>query len=188
MLIRYLGMGSVALLCGAALFQIVRPSVPRLLYNPSPSAPVGWYRVEPSRPVRRDELVAAFAPPEAAALAIERQYLPPDVPLIKTVWAVEGEQICHDSRRVRAPDRPSLVVLTRNSLGRSLPSKDGCYVLAEGEVFLVSTDVQTSFDSRYFGPVAVSDLLGPVRYLGRWRSRNARLQDRRETGEGAGHG
>ena len=188
MLIRYLGMGSIALLCGAALFQIVRPSVPRLLYNPSPSAPIGWYRVEPSRPVRRDELVAAFAPPEAAALAIERQYLPPDVPLIKTVWAVEGAQICHANRRVTAPDRPSLVVLTHDSLGRSLPSKDGCYVLAEGEVFLVSTDVQTSFDSRYFGPVAVSDLLGPVRYLGRWRRRAESLQERYDGDERAGHG
>ena len=188
MLIRYLGIGSVALLCGAALFQIVRPSVPRLLYNPSPSAPVGWYRVEPTRPVRRDALVAAFAPPEAAALAIERHYLPPDVPLIKTVWAIEGEQICHENQRVTAPDRPSLVVLSHDSLGRSLPSKDGCYVLAKGEIFLVSTDVQTSFDSRYFGPVAVSDLLGPVRYLGRWRSRAERLQGRRDEYARAGHG
>ena len=136
MLIRYLGIGSVALLCGAALFQIVRPSVP----------------------------------------------------IIKTVWAVEGEQICRQNQQVTASDRPPLVALSHDSLGRSLPSKDGCNVLAKGEVFLVSTDVQTSFDSRYFGPVAVSDLLGPVRYLGRWRGRDARLKDRRETGEGAGHG
>jgi hypothetical protein len=102
MLIRYLGIGSVALLCGAALFQIVRPSVP----------------------------------------------------IIKTVWAVEGEQICRQNQQVTASGRPPLVALSHDSLGRSLPSKDGCNVLAKGEVFLVSTDVQTSFDSRYFGPVA----------------------------------
>ncbi|MGB6230159.1 MAG: S26 family signal peptidase [Litorimonas sp.] len=184
MILRRLASVALAVLCGATIFQIVRPSVPRLIYNPSPSAPVGWYRLMPSQPYKRDDRVAAYAPKSAAALAVERRYLPPDIPLIKTVWAVSGDEVCHSPGLVSFAGRPSLVVLSHDSLGRPLPSKNGCYTLAEGEVFLVSTDVQTSFDSRYFGPVAVSDLLGPVQYLGRWKTRKNRWEDARKAGRG----
>jgi len=59
MLIRVLGTLTLAALCTASLVQIVRPSVPRLLYNPSSSAPVGWYRLYPNKFADRGELVAA---------------------------------------------------------------------------------------------------------------------------------
>ncbi|GLQ23862.1 chromosome segregation protein ParM [Algimonas ampicilliniresistens] len=169
MLIRVLAPLSIAVLCGATLFQIVRPSVPRLLYNPSPSAPVGWYRLEPGAQIRRDDLVAAYAPQAAEMLAVERRYLPPNIPLIKTVWAVSGERVCHDEHGVSVSGRPLLVVLSHDSRGRPLPSKRGCFTLLKDQIFLVSTDVQTSFDSRYFGPVLRSNVLGRVRYLGQFR-------------------
>ena len=184
MLIRVLAPVAVAVLCGATLWQIARPSTPRLLYNPSPSAPVGWYRLYTDRPIARGDLVAAYAPREARAVAIERRYLPPDIPLIKTVWAVGGERICHAEDVVSVAGRPPLVVLSHDSLGRALPSKDGCYQLLKDEVFLVSTDVQTSFDSRYFGPVLRTDVVGPVRYLGRIKSRAERLEKARLAGRG----
>lgn len=180
MLIRWLAPAAVVLLCGSTLFQIAFPSVPRLLYNPSPSAPVGWYRLHAGNTIKRGDLVAAYAPESAAELAVEHQYLPPNIPIIKTVWAVGDERVCHEKGLVSVSGRPLLVVLSHDSLGRPLPSRDGCYTLSKDEVFLVSTDVQTSFDSRYFGPVAVSDLLGPVTYLGLWKTREERRM--------AGHG
>jgi conjugative transfer signal peptidase TraF len=171
MIIRILAPLAIAALCGAALWQVVSPSVPKLLYNPSPSAPIGWYRLLADQAIVRGNLVAAFAPEEAQKLAAERHYLPPNIPLIKTIWAVTGEKICHLDGLVRVANRPPLVTLSHDSQGRPLPSRDGCYTLAKDEVFLVSTDVQTSFDSRYFGPVPVSDILGPVHYLGRFQRR-----------------
>jgi len=180
MLIRVLGILSVATLCTASLVQIVRPSVPRLLYNPSSSAPVGWYKLSPNEYARRGDLVAALAPENGAVLAIEREYLPPNIPLIKTVWAVSGEQICHENGQVLVQGRPALVVLKHDVLGRHLPSRYGCYQLSKDEVFLVSTHVQTSFDSRYFGPVKRRNILGRVEYLGKFRGRSERLR--------AGHG
>ena len=135
MLIRWLGAGAVAALCGATLVQLVRPSLPRLLYNPSPSAPIGWYRVEPVRPVVRDELVAAFAPPEAAAMAIYRRYLPPDVPLIKTVWAVAGDRVCHDNQRVTVRNRPPLVVLATTLSAALCRRRTGVMSLPEARSF-----------------------------------------------------
>jgi conjugative transfer signal peptidase TraF len=174
MLIRVLGTVSLAALCTASLVQIVRPSVPRLLYNPSPSAPIGWYKLRSDAYAHRGDLVAALAPENGAELAIERHYLPPNIPLIKTVWAVSGQQICHVDGQVLVQGRPALVVLKHDVLGRSLPSRSGCYELLEDEVFLVSTDVQTSFDSRYFGPVKRENLLGRVEYLGKFKGRSER--------------
>ena len=180
MLIRVLGLLSVTALCTASLVQIVRPSVPRLLYNPSASAAVGWYKLSPNNYARRGDLVAALAPENVAALAIEREYFPPNIPLIKTVWAVSGEQICYKSGHVIVLGRPALIVLKHDALGRVLPSRSGCYELLKDEVFLVSTDVQTSFDSRYFGPVKRESLLGRVEYLGQFKGRS----ERRKAGRG----
>ena len=180
MLIRILAPIAVVTLCAASLTQIVRPTVPRLLYNPSPSAAIGWYRLRPNMIVNRDDLVAAYAPKNGAVIAVERGYLPQNIPVIKTVWAVSGEQICHKNGHVTVLGRPALIVLKYDALGRNLPSRSGCYELLKDEVFLVSTDVQTSFDSRYFGPVKREALLGRVEYLGQLISRS----ERRRAGRG----
>jgi len=174
MLIRVLAPLAVIVLCTASLMQIVRPTVPRLLYNPSPSAPIGWYRLRPESDIVRGNLVAAHPPASGAALAIERAYLPPNIPLIKTVWAVSGEEICYENGQVFVYGRPPLNVLKHDARGRALPSRSGCYRLLKDEVFLVSTDVQTSFDSRYFGPVDRKLLLGRVEYLGKLKGRSKR--------------
>lgn len=180
MLIRVLGSLALAALCTASLIQIVRPSVPRLLYNPSPSAAIGWYKLLPDAAINKGMLVAARPSKSGAALALERDYLPPNIPLIKTVWAVSGEQICHIDEKVLVVGRPALIVLRHDKLGRPLPTRSGCYELLKDEVFLVSTDVQTSFDSRYFGPVNREDILGRVEYLGNFKGRSERRK--------AGHG
>jgi len=180
MLIRVLAPLAVIGLCTASLMQIIRPSVPRLLYNPSPSAPIGWYRMRAQNDIARDDLIAAQAPSSGAALANERGYLPPNIPLIKTVWAVSGDEICHKNGQVFVQNRPPLNVLKHDARGRLLPSWSGCYRLKSNEVFLVSTDVQTSFDSRYFGPVDRELVLGRVEYLGRLQG----YLDRRKAGRG----
>lgn len=184
MLIRALVPLAVAALCGATLYQIARPSVPRLIYNPSDSAPVGWYRLHSYQAVGRNDFVAAYVPVDAASLAVERQYLPSGIPLIKTVWATTGETVCHRDGMVEIAGREPLAVLAQDSMGRPLPSRQGCYTLSKDEVFLVSTDVQTSFDSRYFGPVRREQILGRVEYLGRLRGRSERMGSGRKAGRG----
>ena len=111
-------------------------------------------------------MVAAFAPDDARLLAHERGYLTSHIPLIKTVWAVAGEKICSEDGVVRVPNRPDIHALREDGSGRAMPVWTGCIILQSDEIFLVSTDVQTSFDSRYFGPVPVKNVLGTVDFVG----------------------
>jgi conjugative transfer signal peptidase TraF len=142
--------------------------LPRLTYNPSDSVAVGWYRIEPlghraaslPRPLSVDSIVLVPLPAEAAALAAQRGYLPVRVPLLKRVGAVSPQEVCVASGIVRIDGVPAAAVLPADRLGRSLPSWQQCRRLEPGELFLLSVTNPASFDSRYFGPIAVSTVIG----------------------------
>ena len=112
-----MGIGAVltVAIIGTTL-QITLPPRPKILYNPSESAPIGWYRVTPLAHVERGDLVAAFAPQWARQLAHERQYVPYDYPLIKSVLAVEGDQVCYHIDRVSVPNGSDTVSYTHLTL------------------------------------------------------------------------
>ena len=186
MLMRLIPAAAVTAFCAASLLQIVHPPKPKLIYNTTVSAPMGWYAVERKRPLKRDDLIAAFAPAEARKLAADRGYLPDHVPLIKTVWAIGGERVCHDGLSVRVPNRPEISVIGQDGLGRAMPVISGCYTLNADEVFLVSLDVQTSWDSRYFGVVSEDLIVGPVRFLGKKLVQSEEVGGRLGTGSWRG--
>jgi len=166
MLVKFIISGVITLVFFATTTQIIYPSKPRVFYNPSPSAAVGWYKLRPDLPIKRDVQVAAYAPKWARVLADERQYLPYDYPLIKTVMAVEGDVICYHETWVSVPKSPDIPLRSQDTLGRDMPAQSGCLVLQSGEYFIASPDVQDGFDSRYFGPIKKGQLLGVVQYLG----------------------
>ncbi len=156
--------------CGLAALawaSFVHP-LPRLTYNPSDSVAVGWYRVDPldrrtSSPPRRLEvgsIVLVPLPAEAAALAAQRGYLPTRIPLLKRVGAVAPQEVCIVGGSVRIDGVPSAAVLPADRWGRSLPSWQQCRRLEPGELFLLSVTNPASFDSRYFGPVSASAVIG----------------------------
>lgn len=122
--------------------------------------------MEPIGELKRDDKVAGFALKAATKLADLRDYVPSHVPLIKTVWAVLGERVCRFDGLVKVQGRPDLMINKHDRLGRLMPQWHGCLRLSSDEVFLVSNDVQTSWDSRYFGPVPLKNILGRVRFLG----------------------
>jgi len=98
--------------------------LPRLIYNPSDSVAVGWYRVDPL-----------------------------------------GDRTSSLPRRlevgiVRIDGVPSAAVLPADRWGGPLPSWQQCRHLESGELFLLSVTNPASFDSRYFGPVSASAVIG----------------------------
>ncbi|MBA6059468.1 S26 family signal peptidase [Pseudomonas juntendi] len=142
--------------------------LPRLTYNPSDSVAVGWYRIDPSdprtaslpHPLSVDSIVLVPLPTRAAMLAAQRSYLPTRVPLLKRVGAVAPQHVCIVAGQVRIDGVPSATVLPADRMGRVLPSLQLCRRLEPGELFLLSVTNPASFDSRYFGPVSASAVIG----------------------------
>jgi len=156
--------------CGLAALawaSFVHP-LPRLIYNPSDSVAVGWYRVEPlhqrtdslPRPLSVGSIVLTTLPADTAALAAQRRYLPARVPLLKRVGAIAPQTVCVFDALVWIDGVPVAAVRPADRLGRPLPSWPQCRQLRPGELFLLSTTNPASFDSRYFGPVSASAVIG----------------------------
>lgn len=136
----------------------------RVIYNPSNSVAVGWYRVDPrgnGTPGPHDgSLVLVSLPADAAALAARRRYLPLGTPLLKPVAAIAPQRVCVAGGIVRIDGRTVAATLRVDGMGRPLHAWSQCRRLRPGELFLLSTTNPASFDSRYFGPVRTSSVLG----------------------------
>lgn len=138
-----------------------------LRINTTPSEPLGiWRVVSLDRSVQAGDIVFVCPPPtpqilEGKARGYLRSGLCPGGfgPLIKTVAAVGGQRV-DIAAEVIVDGRPieQSRLVGRDGRGRLLRPYRGGTVPA-GEVFLHSAFVG-SWDSRYFGPVPVSGILG----------------------------
>ncbi|MBN8762102.1 MAG: S26 family signal peptidase [Thiobacillus sp.] len=142
--------------------------VARLVYNPSDSVPRGWYRISPPDSLHVDSIVLARLPADAAALAAQRGYLPERIPLLKRIGAMSPQQVCIEKHIVRIDDVAVAGVHSVDGRGRPLSAWQQCRPLRDGELFLLSATNPASFDSRYFGPIAVSAVIGSAQPLWTW--------------------
>lgn len=153
-----------ALVFGVTMLSVLATSAslvptPRLIWNASASAPIGFYWRVAGRPSRGD-LVLARAPLWARRLAAERRYLPIGVPIIKRVAAVAGDVVCASGDVISIEGRPVAHRLASDRMGRPLPQWEGCETLGAGEFFLLMADALDSFDGRYFGVTERRDIIG----------------------------
>jgi conjugative transfer signal peptidase TraF len=140
----------------------------RLVYNPSESAPRGWYALVPTSHAASGELVLVHLPKSVARLADERGYLPMHVPILKRVGAQSGDEVCATRRGVFIAGTLVAQALKDDSRGRPLPRWNACRKLNAQELFLLSTYSPFSFDSRYFGPVKRVGVIGRAIPLWTW--------------------
>lgn len=162
-------------LCAAGIaLACAGGAAPLVLHNGSPSVPVGFY-VRSSGPPVRDAFVTVRASLVAPDYARARHFDDDSDHFIKRVAAGAGELVCAHGERV-AVGAITLRRLSRDSANRVLPAWSQCRRLRDGEVFLLG-DTDDSFDSRYFGPVNITELDGVWRPLGR-RGRHTGLAQR----------
>ena len=140
----------------------IAPPTPLLLWNTTASAPIGLYRLEPTRHPGVGELVAASPPEPLASWFDQAGYLPRGVPLVKRIAAGAGQRVCRSGVSLTIDGRPIVRARAHDRFGRRLPTWAGCYQLKDDEVLLLNAAVPDSLDGRYFGPSRVSDLLGRV--------------------------
>ena len=132
---------------------------PLLVYNPSPSAPIGFYRIVSASGLRIGDIVVFRTPPLFAALFAERGYLPRGVPLIKRVVATGGMTVCERDGRLAIGGVHVADALPVDGRGRPMPIWHGCRALCPHEFFALM-DPPASLDGRYFGPVATALIIG----------------------------
>ena len=137
----------------------VTPPVPWLMWNSTASAPVGLYRLAPTkRPVVGD-LVVARPPEPLASWFDEAGYLPRGVPLVKQVAAVSGQRICRAGEVLTIDGRFAARARHRDRFGRRLPVWSDCYRLGRNDLLLLNS-APDSLDGRYFGPSHRAELIG----------------------------
>jgi conjugative transfer signal peptidase TraF len=148
-------LGLVALLASACAAPALR-----LVYNASDSAPYGWYVVSPTAAVQRGDYIVARLPQDVAMLAATRGYVPTAIPVLKRVAAVSGQHVCVRDSLVYVDGEAIGSVLDSDGFGRPLTAWRLCRQLLAGELFLMNSTAQASFDSRYFGPIDASFVRG----------------------------
>lgn len=152
----------------ALLMPLAIPNRVQIVYNPTDSVPRGWYRIAPADSLHVGSIVLARLPAQAAALAAQRDYLPAGIPLLKRIGAMAPQRVCMDGMSVRIDDVVVATVMRSDGHGRPLSAWQQCRHMAHGELFLLSNTNPASFDSRYFGPVRASDVIGRAQPIWTW--------------------
>lgn len=106
------------------------------------------------------DLAVVMPPDDLAAFLDERRYLPRGLPLIKHVLALGGTTVCRTGTDILAYGAVYGTALASDTRGRPLPVWHGCRTLSAGEAFFMNWDSPDSFDSRYFGPLPVTTIIG----------------------------
>lgn len=157
----------VALMLGLGAFLLLLSASAGLRINLTPSQALGlWRIVRLDRPVHRGDLVFVCPPPfEIMAEARRRGYLRRGLcagwvaPLIKTVAATAGQKVTIGDRvMIDREPLPQSRLLQTDGAGRRLRAFRGGPV-PPGQVYLHSP-FPGSFDSRYFGTLAETSILG----------------------------
>lgn len=140
--------------------------------NTTPSMPRGLYLVAPADTALRGDIVAVCIPPsDAARLYRERDYLPKSTrcasnlaPVLKPIVAEPGDSVTLDKQGVwvNGELQRNSRIFDTDSQGRPIdhmpvPWHD---VLRSGEYFLLANHIERSLDSRYYGTVSRSALIG----------------------------
>ena len=151
----------VTTLTAAGVVVVSGPSAhPTLIWNATPSVPVGLYRVQPDHHPRVTETVVVRPPDDLVWFLSEGGYLPRGVPLLKHIAALGGQRVCRVGATITIDGVRQGEALLHDHRGRPLPVWQGCVVLTREQVFLLNADRPGSLDGRYFGPLDRSTIVG----------------------------
>lgn len=151
------------LIAGAILLVFLavihfKPTTKLGYYNPTPSAPKGYYLIhDDGIAPKRGDFVAISVPENVSAIVYGRGWMEPGTPLLKTVGALPGDVVTITDEELIINGQYRGPVLETDKEGLPLPKIRGTFVIPEGQ-FLPVSSYGRSFDGRYFGPVAISSV------------------------------
>ena len=150
----------VALAAVVALVSTIGESTPRYIWNASNSVPIGLYRVAPAGKFTVTELVAVQPPDPLAAFLDLNDYLPSGLPMLKRIVALPGQVVCRTGLTITVDNLEMGQARERDGRNRPLPAWQGCHIIGEDEIFVMNWQSTDSLDSRYFGPLPASAVIG----------------------------
>jgi len=142
------------------LLSTLGGATPHYIWNASKSVPIGLYRLQPVKGLSVTELVAVRPPDLLAAFLDLNGYLPIGVPMLKRVLALPGQTVCRSYLTIAVDGIDVGQAREHDGRGRPLPVWHGCRVIADGDVFVMNWQSTDSLDSRYFGPLPASAVIG----------------------------
>lgn len=129
----------------------------RVFVNVSQSAKRGIYGCTRGD-VGKGSLALVDLPARIASTLPQYSWFRSEWPLLKEIRALAGESVCIDGDRGLTVAGESLGPIYRSDPdGKALPINEGCYTVPEGYFFALGQS-DTSFDSRYFGPLPLSSI------------------------------
>jgi conjugative transfer signal peptidase TraF len=137
----------------AVIATLIWPPCLLLVWNTTPSIPIGLYVVTPDPP-RRGDLSVMWLPRQMETLAVAWAMLIPHIPVLKPVAATAGDRVCRSGRVVTINGRLAALARHFDRNGRLLPMWQGCRRLSASQVFILARHPH-SFDSRYYGPLQI---------------------------------
>lgn len=146
---------SISVLVAPTCFNLA----PRLLWNATASVPVGLYTLHDAGQLQIGDLVALQSPEAISRLMVERGYIATGIPVLKRIAALSGQTICRENQLILIDGEVAANALSHDSKGRPLPVWTGCKVLSADEIFAMNADIPDSFDGRYFGVIATSNVI-----------------------------
>jgi conjugative transfer signal peptidase TraF len=144
----------------ACLVSTIGGATPRYVWNASSSVPVGLYQIEPAGKLTITQLVAVQPPDPLAAFLDLNGYLPSGLPMLKRVVALPGQIVCRIGLIITVDNFEIGQAHERDGQNRPLPVWQGCRVIGEDEIFIMNWQSADSLDSRYFGPLSASAVIG----------------------------
>lgn len=165
--LRPLGWGAGLLIALAVVFYLTG-----LRVNVTPSIPLGLYLRTGLPPA--PGLIAEFCPSGMSSSESARYRgfgiacADRSIPLLKPVVATAGDHVQFSTHglSVNGAPLPNTAPRPFDSQGRPVRAwPPGSYTVAEGTIIVASTYHPQSYDSRYLGPISVTDLLGTLRPL-----------------------
>ncbi len=149
---------TTTLIVGSLAVSMTVDMPKKLIWNASPSVPIGLYWIRNTVPKQGD--IALVELPEGARnFADVEGVLPRNVPALKKISAINGDRVCRFGSRIFINSRLVAKAYLRDFRGRKLPEWRGCHTLKSHEIFLLN-DHPKSFDSRYFGSVKLRSVTG----------------------------
>lgn len=172
---------ATALAAAGVSYPVFAPMPVKLIWNASPSVPVGFYTIDTDGPFDVPDLVAVTVAEPLAAVFAERGYLPKGALLLKRIVGVSGQVVCRSNRTISVDGAAVGSALERDRAGRELPVWQGCRRVSAGAVFLMNVDVRDSLDGRYFGPISTDQIIGRAVPLWTDEDGNGRFEWRAQT-------